>query len=89
MAHVVECHVAVDACILGELVGHDPAGGVEDQDVEAVGLIADLLAGFGDGLPVRDVALKPGDLVGGTLTEFLFHVGDGAVDGFFGDREDE
>lgn len=89
VARVVERQVAVDARVFGELVGHDPAAGVENQDVEAVGLIADLLAGFGDGFPVGEVALQSGDLFGCFFAELLLDVADGAVDGCFGHGEDE
>jgi hypothetical protein len=54
VADVVYGHVPVDAVVC-ELVGHDAAGGVQDQDVEAVGLRGDLLGGFGDGGPVGEV----------------------------------
>jgi hypothetical protein len=81
--------VPVHACIFRELVGHDAAAGVEGEDVEAISLVADLLAGGGGGFPVGEVAGEPGDFFGRLVAEFLAHIVDGAVDGFLRDGDDE
>ena len=60
--HVVDGHVAIDA-VLGELVGHDAAAGVVDEDVDAVGSLGDLVGDFFDFGPVAHVALEPGDFL--------------------------
>ena len=89
MREVVDHHVPVEARVFGELERHDAAAGVEDEDVEAVGLGVDLFAGFGDGFEIRQVALQPGYLGGDFCAEFFFDIVEGALDGFFRDGEDE
>ena len=63
MAHVIDSHVSVDA-VRSELVGHDPASGAVDQDVETVCGVCDLFCDARDGFPVAHVGLEEFDFGG-------------------------
>ena len=57
VSNVVECKVTIHA-IVSELVGHDPTRGIVDQDIQTIGLTADLGGDVCNLLPVREVAAK-------------------------------
>ena len=88
VAHVVDRHMPVHA-VVRELVGHDSAAGVVDEDIEAVCGVADLLRDLGDLAPVREVAFDPVCAVCFVCAKVLFDRVFGAGDDFLRDGEDE
>lgn len=76
MPHMIQSHVSVHT-IVCELVSHDSAGGVVDQDVKSVVLFLDLLGHVLGSRPVGYIALEPFRLIRGLLAQVL-------GDGFFG-----
>ena len=88
VAHVVERHVAIDA-VGGELVGHDAAAGVVDQDVDAVGLVGDSVGGFFGLLEVGQIAPKPGHFLRRLFAHLLCDCAERVLDHVLGQRDDE
>ena len=80
VAGVVYREVQVGAVGWSELVGHDTACGVVDQDIKSVGLRSDLRGDLGGLSPVGLVILDVDDLVAGFWSEFLLD----CTEGFFG-----
>lgn len=75
--------------VLCKLVGHDPACGIIDEDVESVCLLLDDVCGLDHLGPVAQVALKPDNLLGCCLTHFLLDGINSTIDDILGDGENE
>lgn len=87
MAKVVHRHVSIDAVVC-ELIGHDSAASVVDENIQTIGRVLDLLGGFLGLGPVTQVTLDPDGAVGYFLAKFLGERLVGVVDNVFGHGED-
>lgn len=81
MAHVVECHVSVEA-VLGNLLRHDTSRGVVDQNVQSISRVADFFRHLDDLLPVAKVALHPVCALGSFFAQVLLDGISGTFDHF-------
>lgn len=68
MTEVIYSHMTIDT-ILSELVGHDTATCIIDDDIESISLVRDFLGRLRDERPVSHVDLEVSDLASGFFAE--------------------
>jgi len=80
-------HMAVYA-VIGELIGHNSASGIIEQDIDAIGVICDLLRYCRNGFPVCEIAVDPLGAICFVLSQLLCYGLQSSIYDFLRERED-